>query len=354
MPHVHEVGTAPVAPLVTEAPRVRQRRVALGLTVIGLCAAALLTLAPLTAPLVLAAWSAALAAPVKAWLTRKLGGSARAAATFAVLLVVAVVVPLGLIAVSLVSNAIDLVRNLSQSESARAALAELSGGAEPHAPRLQDVVRLVWEHSGDALQAARTIAGATASAIIGLVVFILGVHVMLLRGGELEAWLEHHAPLKPRHFRRFADAFQETGRGLLVGIGLTALLQGAVATIAYFALGLPQAAVLGALTFVTALIPSGGTALVWGPLAVGLWLNGRPAAAAVLVAVGLFISIADNFVRPVLARHARLRLPTFVVLVAMLGGIAAFGPWGLMLGPLFVRLAIEGLSILREKPAVMQ
>jgi predicted PurR-regulated permease PerM len=85
-----------------------------------------------------------------------------------------------------------------------------------------------------------------------------------------------------------------------------------------------------------------------------LWLNGRPIAALVLLGVGAFISLADNLLRPVLARHARLQLPTFVVLVSMLGGIAAFGAWGLMLGPLFVRLAVEGLSILREKPGVVQ
>jgi predicted PurR-regulated permease PerM len=37
-----------------------------------------------------------------------------------------------------------------------------------------------------------------------------------------------------------------------------------------------------------------------------------------------------------------------VVFVAMLGGIAAFGPGGLLLGPLIVRLLAEGLLIGRD------
>ena len=41
-------------------------------------------------------------------------------------------------------------------------------------------------------------------------------------------------------------------------------------------------------------------------------------------------------------------LPTFVLLLAMLGGIATFGGWGVLLGPLFVRLATEALGIWRE------
>ncbi len=39
---------------------------------------------------------------------------------------------------------------------------------------------------------------------------------------------------------------------------------------------------------------------------------------------------------------------SFVVFVAMLGGLSAFGAWGLVLGPLFVRLMLEALELVRE------
>jgi predicted PurR-regulated permease PerM len=51
-----------------------------------------------------------------------------------------------------------------------------------------------------------------------------------------------------------------------------------------------------------------------------------------------------------LARYGKLSLPTFLLLIAMIGGLAMFGPWGVALGPLLVRLAVEGLQILREQP----
>jgi predicted PurR-regulated permease PerM len=37
-----------------------------------------------------------------------------------------------------------------------------------------------------------------------------------------------------------------------------------------------------------------------------------------------------------------------VLLTSIFGGLAIFGPWGFLLGPLFVRLAKEALVIARE------
>ena len=39
---------------------------------------------------------------------------------------------------------------------------------------------------------------------------------------------------------------------------------------------------------------------------------------------------------------------TTLVLVSIFGGMVAFGPWGLLLGPLVVRLAKEALEIARD------
>ena len=126
-------------------------------------------------------------------------------------------------------------------------------------------------------------------------------------------------------------------------------MQGVLATITYVALGVPRALVLGMLTCVASLIPSVGTALVWVPVAGGLALAGRTAPAVVMALVGVFvIGTVDNFLRPVFARFGKLELPTFVLLTSIFGGLAIFGTWGVILGPLFARLAKEALVLARE------
>ena len=150
--------------------------------------------------------------------------------------------------------------------------------------------------------------------------------------------------------RRLAGAFHETGRGLLVGVGLTGLVQGVVATITYVALSIPSALVLGILTTVASLLPSVGTALVWIPVAGGLAFSGRYVAAGILTAVGvLVIGTVDNVMRPVFSRFGRLNLPTYVLFLAIFGGLAFFGAAGLLLGPLLVRLGVEALAIARDE-----
>ncbi|HEY5955627.1 MAG TPA: AI-2E family transporter, partial [Polyangiaceae bacterium] len=196
---------------------------------------------------------------------------------------------------------------------------------------------------------ARTVFGAATTFVVGMFIVAVGFYTFLTQGRRAYAWILKRSPFPRVYGVRFANAFLETGRGLLVGVGFTALIQGTMATIAYFAIGVSQAAVLGLLTALAALIPSIGTGLVWVPVTAGLFLAGRHNAGFVMLAVGAFVSVIDNVIRPWLSRYGQLDLSTFLLLVAMLGGVSAFGGFGLLLGPLFVRLAVEGLRLLHEE-----
>jgi predicted PurR-regulated permease PerM len=207
---------------------------------------------------------------------------------------------------------------------------------------------LARRHGAGALSVARSVFGAAAVSVVGVVVFVAAFYALLLEGAHLHEWLLLHSPLPRGQFHRLSSVFDEVGRGLLVGVGLTALLQGALATIGYFLCAVPQPLVLGLVTVFASLIPSIGSGLVWAPVAVGLLIAGRPAAAVGMLVVGCVVGLADNVLRPLLAKYGQLRMHGLLLFISMLGGIAVFGPGGLLLGPLFVRLAQEGLVMLRE------
>ncbi len=316
--------------------------------------AALLAFLPLWAPLLLASWMAIVVRPLHSKLAKK-GGRSRAAGVVTVLLVVAALAPVLLIVLSLTGAAMTLVERLQQSGGAREAFStfaatqpSLSGGhLEPG-----KIMEFAQKHGGGALNAASTIFGAATAVAIALFVFVYGFYTCLVDGRKAYAWLLDHSPLERWQTARLAAAYQETGRGLLVGVGLTALFQGVVATVGYLIIGVPQALVLGLVTTFAALIPSIGTGLVWVPVTIGLFVAGKTGAGVAVLALGCVVSVADNFARPVLSRYGQLDLSTFVLLVAMLGGIGIFGTWGLLVGPLFVRLAIEALRLARERREV--
>lgn len=343
-----------------EQPLARERRAfgnsAFHWCLLLLAVGAVLAFLPLFAPLLLASWMALTVRSLHAKLARKVGGRGRAAGVVTVLLVAVALAPLLVIVLSLVGSSMTLVERLQKSGGVQEGLQTLlTRQAAPVAAQfdlhldLRRVMEFVQSHGSDALNAATKLFGAASAGAVGIFVFIYGFYTCLVDGPRAYAWLLDHCPLERWQTTRLAAAYEETGRGMLIGVGLTALFQGAVATVGYAIIGVPQALVFGLVTVFGALIPSVGTALVWVPLAIGLFAAGQKGSAAAVVGLGVVVSVADNFVRPLLSRHGQLDLPSFLLFVAMLGGIVTFGGWGLLVGPLFVRLALEALRLGRER-----
>ncbi len=319
---------------------------------LGLVVASTFVFLPLWPPLLLAVWTAALTKPMLLRFQRGLRGRQRAAAVLSLLLFIVVALPVSLLVVGVVAGAKELLAMVQASSSARSALEGiLSSPDSPNAlpSSLADVTNLVKRSGMEGFDLLSTIAGAAAAALIGLFLYFGGAYAMLVDGEGLWKWMQRNSPFRPNVGERLSAAFHETGRGLLVGVGLTTLAQGLAATIIYASLGVPRAWVLGPITGVASVIPFVGTALIWGPIALGLFLTGRPGRGVILVALGVVvIGSVDNLLRPLFSRWGALQMPMFLVFVSVFGGLAAFGTWGALLGPLVVRMTMEAVELARE------
>lgn len=329
---------------------------ALSWLTIALCVGAFRALYPLWVPLVLAGWSAIILRPLQLVLAKKLHGRRGAAALVTVLLVTICLAPLSIALFSLSAGAIDLAHRLLASKTGTDALRSLAlnpqGGPieldQLNPRQLLDVAR---QHGASAIGLAQSLLGAASVIVVGLVVFVAAFYTFLVQGDELREWLVDHSPLERSQSHRLFNVFAEVGRGLLIGLGFAGLLQATVATIGYVACGVPQPLVLGVVTLFASLIPSVGSGLVWAPVTLGLLLAHRPGAALAMLIVGCVASVTDNVIRPLLTKYGQLRMHGLLTFAAMLGGIAAFGASGLLLGPLLTRLACECLKMLRESKA---
>ncbi len=185
---------------------------------------------------------------------------------------------------------------------------------------------------------------------IGRNVFKLGISLLALfflyRDGER---LIAEARMVMQHFlgarvEAYWSAVTVTTQGVVYGLVLTALAQGVLAGLGYWAAGIATAVLLGTLTALLALIPFGAP-LVWGTA--GLWLlaTGEVWAGTGLLLWGaLIVSLVDNIIRP-LAISSTARIPFFLVLLGVLGGLHAFGLVGLFLGPIILTVM---LAVWRE------
>lgn len=349
-----------MVPLMSEpGPQIDRRML---WTLVALLLAAALVIGPFVPWIVLALWLGLYARRIHTPLTKRLGGRSGLAATLTVSLLLVIALPIAAVVTSIVLDLIALVRRLMESEQAQAMLVELvqggggggggtngtdtAGSAKEALGSVQGAVHLLMAQGDRAWAIARQVAGVAAQIVIGLLVMVTGMYGVLVAGPAWYRWFEEHAPIAPAHLARYGAAFIETGRGLWFGIVGTGMIQSIVATVAYLVIGVPSALALGLLTLLFSLIPAIGTALVWIPVAAGLALTGRTTAAIVLGIIGVaVIGTVDNVARPFLARRGKLQLPTWLVLIGMFGGIALIGGWGLLLGPLVLRLAKEALLI---------
>jgi predicted PurR-regulated permease PerM len=128
-------------------------------------------------------------------------------------------------------------------------------------------------------------------------------------------------------------------RAVVFGTGMTALAQGALVGIAFLVTGIGSSLVFGVLAALLALLPIGGTALVWIPAVFVLGAHDRWGMAIVMIAFGIMSSSVDNILRPLLI-SGRAEVSTLTVFIGVLGGTAAFGPIGLFLGPVVLALII--------------
>lgn len=311
---------------------------------------AAMTIWPFITPLVLAAWAAHLSRPLFRRVRVVFGGRERAAGLLTALLVVVAIAPLALAIMTLIPAAQSLLEQLRGASGGRDILATLVSGGGPHGPlTLESSIQLAKEYGASASRALAIVAKASLSAVVGAFVFFTVFYSLLVDGARWYAWLRTNAPIAPASTDRLTGAFYDAGRGLIVGTGLTALIQGGLATILFVAFDIPRALLLGMLSIVAALIPMAGPMLVWVPVSLGLALTGHLGKAALLAALcAAFVGTIDNVIRPWLSRRFKVGLPSTVVLVAMLGGVIVFGGWGLFLGPLVVRLAGETLELSRQ------
>lgn len=172
----------------------------------------------------------------------------------------------------------------------------------------------------------------------------------LFRDGDyLYKGLYDAIPLDPDHKAKVFERMDGTIKAVVQGTLVTALAQGTTAGLAYWALGVPFAIFLGALSAILSLLPFGGTAIVWIPVALYLFLNGSIVKGLIMIGVGAgLVGLMDNLLQPLLI-GTRAQLPMLFLFFASLGGLASFGLLGLFLGPILLAVLLELFRIYREE-----
>jgi predicted PurR-regulated permease PerM len=182
------------------------------------------------------------------------------------------------------------------------------------------------------------------SIIVNVLITIFAVFYLLKDGPMMVKRFQTLLPVSKKHQAHIIKKLGETTHALVYGSLIIALLQGILGGIGLWVVGVHSPILWGAVMAVFALIPV-GTGIVWGPVSVYMILAGISQGDAFmtykgvgLLLYGIFIvSTIDNILKPKIIGN-RTGIHPVLVLVGVLGGLAAFGPVGFVIGPLVIAL----------------
>lgn len=166
---------------------------------------------------------------------------------------------------------------------------------------------------------------------------------------KLRKYVKSLSPLSAETEDVFFNKFKDVTNSVLFGQIIVGLVQGLTAGIGFLIFGVSGAISLTLLTIFFGMIPVIGPVIVWLPIDILLFVQGRTGAAIGLLIYGiLVVSTVDNIIRPLIVSK-RTKLNSGIVLVGMIGGLFVFGVLGLILGPLIIAYSLLILDFYRTK-----
>ncbi len=284
------------------------------------------------------------------WLASRIKNRSTSAAIALVLVVLAVIVPTFFLAQELGKQAfttINAFRNGAHQEK----IAGFIANRPALAARIEEFTNSIDINNaarGTAAYLGGNLAGFLGNSvrIITQLVVMLFLLFFLLRDRALALTsLRSLLPLRDDETSELLQRVRDTILATALGRLTIAAVQGLLAGLAFWALGVPGVVLWAFTLAVCAMVPAFGSFLVWGPVAIYLGLTGHWGKAALLaIWGGLIVSTIDNILYPVLV-GSHLRAHTATILLSVLGGIALFGPIGIVLGPVLFTITTTLLDI---------
>jgi predicted PurR-regulated permease PerM len=325
--------------------------------------ALILIFAPFVGPMTWAAFLAFLLYPLNVRLRRRFGRQGLAAGILALLAPIVILLPLSALSIQFIEQISALIQKLQKSAAALdikslsdleqfSWIARINAWLQAHAGiSAEQIQPWLLSASRGALKGAAGLGGGfflgALGSLLGFVIMLFLLFFFLRDGDSMLSRLRRLIPLDDERKERLFRHLSDVTRAIVVGTSITAMLQGMLVGIGFRICSLPSPVVFAVLAALLSMLPVGGSALVWGPGALWLFIDGRWGFGIFLLAWGFLVSGLDNVVRPMLI-SGRAKISALAVFIGVLGGIPAFGPIGFIIGPVVLSLTLALIEFVEE------
>ncbi|MFZ1905503.1 MAG: AI-2E family transporter [Steroidobacteraceae bacterium] len=201
------------------------------------------------------------------------------------------------------------------------------------------------------LRSAATVGGNVALTVFGtLVGFFLMLFMLfffLQDGRVMLGALTRLIPMQREQRAQLLKYLGDVTRAVVFGSVATALIQGLFVGVGFALAGVPSPVVYAVVASIAAFLP-GGAALVLVPGVLYLVFTGHWGAGIFLACWAAALAIVENILRPLLTSH-HVHVSTLAIFVGAIGGAAAYGILGLILGPVLLSFAVALVRFAQER-----
>lgn len=209
----------------------------------------------------------------------------------------------------------------------------------------QSVASLAENVGQGVLQVLQSAVGSVASAVAACIIFLYVFVSLLVKQDKALTLLRQLNPLGEEITDLYLEKIGAMVRGTVKGQFVIAMAQGVAGAASIYVAGFRQGFFFFAILLTAlSIIPLGG-GIVTIPFGIGMILFGHPVGGLFVIAWHLLVvSNIDNVLRPFLVPRGA-RLDPALMLLAVFSGIAAFGFWGVVLGPVLMIVIVTTIDV---------
>ena len=194
----------------------------------------------------------------------------------------------------------------------------------------------------------RTLSGAAGGAIgliTSAIIFLYVLISLLVNKTELITLIRRMNPLGEEATDLYLAKMGAMVKGTVKGQFIIALIQGTLGAASIYIAGFHDAFFVFAILLIALSVIPLGSGIVTIPFGIGMMLFGHVAGGAFVVLFHLIgITNVDNFLRPILVPR-EARLDPALMLLSVFSGIAMFGFFGIILGPVLMIMIVTTIAV---------
>jgi predicted PurR-regulated permease PerM len=167
---------------------------------------------------------------------------------------------------------------------------------------------------------------------LSFIVFILGLYLFLLYREDLKLFIQKTLKLNDDELSELTKISFETSRRVYVSNLITGLTQSLIIATAVSLLGVSEFFIIFFITLIFSFVPVIGASPMAFICCIYLLLVGQMSGGIILLVVGLFAGVVDNFMRPWLMSGGHTPVPAGYSFISVVGAVVMLGFSGLFVG----------------------